>query len=122
MTADSYYYKKFQEWRTKGNGDYTAYIKNAKRNGIKKDLLNDGDEFKREICSYLKKYAKGKEKESILTVIQDIENPERAILEIIVGATLDACGYPDVGNILIGLAIIGAVGAGLIALFAGSKK
>jgi hypothetical protein len=63
-------------------------------------------------------YAKDQERHSILSVIQGIANPDRDILEIIVGATLDACGYPDIGNALIGLAIVGIIGAALIALLA----
>ena len=90
--------------------------------GIKRDLLSDGEEFKQKVCSYLRTYAIGKEKQSILAVIQGIANPDRDILEIIVGGTLDACGYPDVGNALVGLAIVGVIGAALIALLAGSRK
>ena len=56
-----------------------------------------------------------------MSVIQGIANPDRDILEIIVGATLDACGYPDAGNTLIGLAIVGIIGAALIALL-GSRR
>ena len=122
MTADSYYLNKFQQWQLKGNGDYRTFVRNAKRQGIKNDLLSDGEEFRREVCSYLRTYAKGKEKQSVLTVIQGIANPDRDILEIIVGGTLDACGYPDIGNALVGLAIVGAIGAALIALLAGSRK
>jgi hypothetical protein len=116
MTADQFYYKKFLEWQQKGNGDFRAYVRKAGRPGIKADLLSDKEEFQREVCSYLKTYAKGQEKWSILSIIQGIANPERDILEIIVGATLDACGYPDIGNVLIGLAIVGIIGAALIAL------
>jgi len=116
MTADQFYYKKFLEWQQKGNGDFRAYVRKAGTPGIKADLLSDKEEFQREVCSYLKTYAKGQEKWSILSIIRGIANPERDILEIIVGATLDACGYPDIGNVLIGLAIVGIIGAALIAL------
>ena len=122
MTTDSYYYKKLQQWQEKGNGDYRTYVRNRGRYGIKSDLLSDGQEFKREVCDYLSTYAKGKEKQGVLTVIQGIANPDRDILEMIVGGTLDACGIQDVGNALIGLAIVGAIGAALIALLAGSRK
>jgi len=61
-------------------------------------------------------YAKGRERQNILSVIRGITNPNSDILEIIVGAILDACGYTDVGNVLIGLAILGIIGAALIAL------
>ncbi|MEM4093212.1 MAG: hypothetical protein QW837_09260 [Conexivisphaerales archaeon] len=121
MTADTYFYQKFIEWQQKGNGDYRTYVRTAGRSGIKTDLLNDGETFKQEICTYLKTYTKGQEKQGVLSVIQGIANPDRDILEIIVGATLDACGIPDVGNTLIGLAILGIIGAALIALL-GSRR
>ena len=122
MTVYSYYNGKFQEWQSRGNGDYRSYIRVARRPGIKADLLNDGEIFKREVCDYLQNYAKGKERESVLTVLKEIANPDRDILEIVAGATLDACGHNDTGNALIGLAIVGALGAVLIALLAGNKK
>ncbi len=121
MTADQFYYEKFLEWQAKGNGDYRVYVRKEGRAGIKEDLLFNKGEFEREVCDYLKTYAKGQEKESILSVIQDIADPERDILEIIVGATLDACGYPDVGDVLMGLAIVGIIGAALIALLSNKK-
>ncbi len=74
------------------------------------------------VCQYLDTYAKGKEKESIMTIIQGIASPERDILEILIGATLDACDKYEVGNSLIGLAIAGLIGAGLIALLASLGK
>ena len=121
MTADTYFYNKLLQWQAKGNGDYRNYIRAVKRSGIKTDLLTDGETFRQEICSYLRTYAKGQEKQSILSVIQGIANPDRDILEMIVGGTLDACGYPDLGNTLIGLAIVGVIGAALIALLSGKK-
>jgi hypothetical protein len=121
MTADQFYYKKFLEWQQKGNGDYRVYIRSAGRPKIKADLLSNKEEFEREVCSYLKAYAKGQERQSILSLIQGIANPDRDILEIIVGATLDACGYSDMGNVLVGLAIVGIIGAALIALL-GNRK
>lgn len=121
MTADQFYYKKFLEWQEKGNGDYRVYVRNVGRAGIKADLLSNKEEFEREVCSYLKTYAKGQEKQSILSVIQGIANPERDVLEIVVGATLDACGYKDLGNVLVGLAILGIIGAALIAVLSNKK-
>jgi hypothetical protein len=121
MTADQFYYEKFLEWQQKGNGDYRVYVRRAGRLRIKADLLLNKEEFEREVCSYLKTYAKGQERQSILSVIQGIANPERDILEIIVGATLDACGYPDIGNALVGLAIVGIIAAALIALLGSIK-
>ncbi len=120
MSADEYLLNKFREWQVKGKGDYRNYVRQAKVDGIKKDLLSD-EKFKQEVCSYLKTYAKGQEKESILSVIQGIANPDKDILEIIVGGILDACGYKETGNALVGLAIVGLIGVALIALLSGRK-
>ncbi len=121
MTADEFYYKKFLEWQDRGNGDYRVYVRKVGRPGIKANLLSNEEEFHEEVCNYLKTYAKGQEKESILSFIQEIANPDKDILGIIIGATLDACGYSDIGNTFIGLAIVGVIGAALITLL-GNKK
>ena len=118
----SYYSGKFSQWQSKGNGDFSSYIRTVRRPGIRADLLGDGEIFKIEVCSYLRTYAKGKERENILSIIKGITNIDADILEIIVGGTLDACGYSDTGNALIGIAIVGAIGAALIAILAGSRK
>jgi len=48
-----------------------------------------------------------------MSIIQGITNPERDIMEILIGAILDACGHTDMGNTLMGLAITGLVVAAL---------
>ncbi len=116
----NYFYNKFIEWGSKDPGkmlDYRPYIKSKGRDGLTEEFKNDA-RFKTEICSYLRTYAKGKEKESIFSIIQSVSNPDTDVIEILVGATLDACGYPNTGNKLIGLAIIGLIGFALISLAA----
>jgi hypothetical protein len=105
------------------DGDYRTYLRNAKREGIAKYFSKD-QLFYQEVCTYLNTYAKGQEKGSILEVISSIDNPDADILNILIGATLDACGYKDTGNELIGLAITGLIVVGLTALLASvlSKK
>ncbi len=116
MTADQYYYRKFLEWQSKGNGDYRNYIRRVGKSGLTNEFKNDPN-FQTEVCSYLKAYAQGQERETVMSVIEGIANPDRDILEIIIGATLEAC-YPDskTGGALIGLAIAGLIGAALLAL------
>jgi len=130
MNPSDYYYNKFIEWQDIANGDYRQYLfglglkQQERRTNLASEFRLDkanGKGFQL-VCQYLDTYAKGKEKESILTIIEGIANPERDILEILIGATLDACGISDVGNSLIGLAIAGLVGAGLIALLASLGK
>ncbi len=130
MNPSDYYYNKFIEWQGKANGDYRQYLRGLGLSQLEK-RSNLASEFRLDktngkgfqiVCQYLDTYAKGKEKESIMTIIEGIASPERDILEILIGATLDACGKSDVGNALIGLAIAGLIGAGLIALLASLGK
>ena len=115
--AGNYYYDKLTDWMQVSNGDYRPYVRNKGKTGISNEFKSD-PRFSREVCGYLKTYAKGKEKESVSTIIQGISNPESDILNILVGATLDACGYSDVGNTLIGLAVAGLIGVGIISILA----
>ncbi|MCL4497233.1 MAG: hypothetical protein M1467_03885 [Deltaproteobacteria bacterium] len=115
-----YFYDKFIEWGLKdpkNMGDYRPYIQSKGRNGLTEEFKNDV-RFKAEICPYLRTYAKGREKESIFSIIQSVSNPDTNVIEILVGATLDACGYPNTGDKLIGLAILGLIGFALISLAA----
>jgi hypothetical protein len=124
MTVRNYYYNKFLEWQEKGNGDYRTYLRRVSRQNLATEFNNDKNNGKGfdEVCNYLKIYARGQEKEQIMTVIEGIANPEKDIMEILIGATLDACGYTNTGNALIGLAIAGLIGAGLIALLGSLGK
>lgn len=130
MNPSDYYYSKFIEWQHKANGDYRLYLRSLGQSQPER-RTNLSGEFRRDktngkgfhlVCQYLDTYAKGKEKESIMTIIEGIVSPEKDILEILIGATLDACDKSDVGNALIGLAIAGLIGAGLIALLASLGK
>ena len=87
MSADQYLLAKFFEWQQKGNGDYRIYVKKAGRYGLAQEFKSD-PKFKSEVCEHLKAYAKGQEKESVLSIIQGIANPESDVLQIIVGAIL----------------------------------
>ena len=67
-------------------------------------------------------YAKGQEKETVMSVLEGIANPDKDILEIIIGATLEACYSKSyVGGALLGLAIAGLIGAALLALLSQKK-
>ncbi|AKA48354.1 hypothetical protein IX51_03770 [uncultured archaeon] len=115
--AGNYYYDKLTHWMQITNGDYRPYIRNKGKSGISNEFKND-PRFTREVCGYLKTYAKGKERDSVSTIIKGISNPESDVLDILVGATLDACGYTDTGNTLIGLAVAGLIGVGIISILA----
>lgn len=121
MTADQYYYNKFLEWQSKGNGDYRNYIRRVGKSDLTNEFKNDSN-FRTEVCSYLKSYARGQERETVMSVIEGIANPDKDILEIIIGATLEACySRSNVGGALMGLAIAGLIGAALLALLSQKK-
>ena len=121
--AESYYYDKLSEWMNREGGDYRPYVRRKQRNGIADEFRRD-PRFKNEVCNYLRTYAKGREKQSVSTIISGIANPDADIINILVGASLDACGYPDTGNSLIELAVAGLIGFGVISLLGAllSKK
>jgi len=71
-----------------------------------------------EVCQYLQQFAKGEEQEPIKSIIKGITDPEWDIMQIIIGATLDACGYTSTGNSLIRWGVIlGVISVSLLALF-----
>jgi hypothetical protein len=115
--AGNYFHDKLNDWMKLSNGDYRPYVRSMGKTGISNEFRND-PRFTREVCGYLKTYAKGKEKDSVSSIITGIANPESDVLNILVGATLDACGYSDVGNTLIGLAVVGLIGVGIISILA----
>jgi len=129
MEVQDYYYNKFLYWQQQGNGDYREYFKRLGANQVEK-RQRLASEFKRdwnkgfsEVCQYLQQFAKGEEKEPITSIIQGITNPEQDIMEILIGATLDACGYTSTGNSLISWAILGLIiGGSLLALFGTLSK
>jgi len=122
VVAQDYYYNKFVSWQQQGNGDYRTYLRSLGANQVERrrklalEFRNDKDNGFSEVCQYLLQYAKGKEQESIMSFIQGITNPEKDITEILIGGTLDACGYTSTGNSLIGWAILGLIGVSLLAL------
>ena len=66
------------------------------------------------VVSYLRKYARGKEKDAVATLLDGILSPWSDVKDLLVGAILDAAGYNNLGNLLIGISIIGL---GLSAFF-----
>ena len=128
MAVQDYYYKKFLSWQQQGKGDYREYFKKLgasqveKRQRLASEFREDWNNGFSEVCQYLQQFAKGEEQEPITSIIQGITNPEQDIMEILIGATLDACGHTDTGNTLMGLAITGLVVAALIALLGSLSK
>jgi len=128
VAVQDYYYKKFLSWQQQGKGDYREYFKKLgasqveKRQRLASEFREDWNNGFSEVCQYLQQFAKGEEQEPITSIIQGITNPEQDIMEILIGATLDACGHTDTGNTLMGLAITGLVVAALIALLGSLSK
>jgi len=128
MAVQDYYYKKFLSWQQQGNGDYREYFKRLgatqfeKRQRLASEFRGDWKNGFSEVCQYLQQVAKGEEQEPITSIIKGITNPEWDIMQIIIGATLDACGYTSTGNSLIEWAIIGLIVVSLLALLGSLSK
>jgi len=128
VAVQDYYYKKFLSWQQQGNGDYREYFKRLgvsqgeKKERLASEFIGDWNNGFSEVCQYLQQFATGEEQEPITSIIQGITNPEQDIMEILIGATLDACGHPNSGNALLGLAIVGLIGAALVALLSSLSK
>jgi len=129
VAVQDYYYNKFLSWQQQGNGDYREYFKrlgvsqDEKIKRLASEFIGDWNNGFSEVCQYLQQFAKGEEQEPITSIIRGITNPERDIMEIIIGATLDACGHTDTGNSLIWWGVIlGMISASLLALFSSLGK
>jgi len=129
VAVQDYYYKKFLSWQQQGKGDYREYFKrlganqDQKRRNLASEFRGDLNNGFSEVCQYLQQFVKGEEHEPITSIIQGITNPEQDIMEILIGATLDACGYTSTGNPLIWWAILGLIiGGSLLALFGSMSK
>jgi len=81
------------------------------------------EEFKRdptfqEICKFVTFYAEGENANALKTIVKESISPEEDVLNILVAATLSACGYPDLGKSILGLVIGGVIGAAAISIVA----
>ncbi len=127
MNVEDYYYNKFLEWQNKGNGDYLNYLTHIPKQDLTREFENDktnSNEFNL-VCKYLKTFTQVYENqgsEQFATLIEGIASPEKAVMELVIEATLDACNYSKTGKKLIVLAIAGLIGTGLIALLKNHGK
>lgn len=113
MLSD-YYYGKFVEWENDPRYRYYGDYVRANRNGISQEF-HDDPAFQ-EVCRFVKSYAEGEKADVLKTVVSESFNPEEDVLNILVAATLDACGYPNLAESILGLVVGGLIGAAAIAI------
>lgn len=95
MLSD-FYYRKFIQWE---NGPRYRYYGDYVRDN-QKILV---EKFKRDptfqkICTFVTSYAEGENANALKTIVKESISPEEDVLNILVVATLSACGYPDLGS------------------------
>lgn len=121
MKPEDYYFLKLQEWQAKPPYfNYRQYVEDNAQS-LSREFNSDRSKPRRDfniVCNYLSNYAKGQESEAVTNIIKGFVDVEKDVVDILVGATIDACGLPKKGNPLIGIAVAGLIGAGLIALLA----
>ncbi len=121
MTYDeccNYFSKKCLQWDSAAP-DYSMrkYIEKKQKSGLVTEFKSDPDFFDT-VCKFLKQYAKGEEKGTLSSIINDALDIAQGNLlpvhiNLILAAVLNACGYSDLAsNILKGVAtavIIGGI-------------
>lgn len=113
MISD-FYYRKLVQWQN--DPRYRSYTDYVRKNRLLLASEFKNDPTFREVCEFVRSYAKGQEKNILETVVKEALNPEEDVLNILVAATLDACGYPTLAGTLLSLAIGGLIGAAVISV------
>ena len=83
------------------------YVRACERPRLAQELKSDP--LFQNFASYILNYAKGQERNAINTMVNEVLDPEVDVQNILVGTLLDAMGYSEVGNSLLGLAVAGTV-------------
>ena len=113
-----YFRKKCLQWEvTAPDYNMKKYIEKKQKTGLVTEFKSDPDFFDT-VCKFLKQYAKGQEKGTLSSIINDALDIAQGNLlpvhiNLILAAVLEACGYSDLAsNILKGIAaavIIGGI-------------
>ncbi|MCL4451835.1 MAG: hypothetical protein M1327_04335 [Candidatus Thermoplasmatota archaeon] len=121
MISD-FYYRKFVQWENDPRYRYYGDYVRANRNDLAQEF-HDDPAF-RDICNFVRSYAEGEKASALKTIVSESISPEQDVLNILVAATLSACGYPDLAESILGLVVGGIIGAAAIAIVASllSKK
>jgi len=115
MLSD-FYYRKFVQWENDPRYRYYGDYVRDNRNGLVQEFQND-PAFQ-EICIFVKSYAEGEKANVLKTIVKESISPEKDVLNILVAATLSACGYPNLAESVLGLVVAGVIGAAAILIVA----
>lgn len=107
------------QWGWQYNGNYNLYVRKAGRYGLANELRSNPT-FQTFIMPFILGYADGLKEDTIKSIIQGAIDPEQDVLDILVGAFLDAVGYKKRGNELIEWGLAALVVAG--AIYFGTRK
>lgn len=110
-----YVINKANEWSLKsGCWDCNSYIRQHGRRNITAELRTDPF-FQQVIVPYVQNYARGQERDAVVSLIKGALNPEQDVLDILAGSFLDAIGYKSTGEKLLEIGVAGLVLAIVIA-------
>lgn len=110
---------KAADWGYKTNNNYQTYIRQKGRASLTQELKND-PVFRDFVMPFILTYADNLKEDTVRSLIQGVLDPEQDVLDILVGAFLDAVGCRKEGNWMIGVGVVALIVAGFF-LF-GSKK
>lgn len=115
--VSEYYYNKMWQWQNNpGYRDYSDYVLRNRAN-LKNEF--QGDPAFKAVCQFLHNYENNQVKNAGEVIIKGVLDPDQDIVNILVSATLEACGYQNAANSLLGLAVAGIIGAAAISIIAG---
>ncbi len=119
-----YYQKKLMQWQyNPAYRDYSDYVIRNKSK-LAKEFEEDRDTGFSEVCDFLHEYEENQVKNAAEAILSESFNLDKDVLNILVSATLEACGLKNEASDLLKLAVVGLIGFGMVAILASifSKK
>ena len=111
-----YYQNKLMQWQyNPAYRDYRDYVINNK-DQLVQEFKNDMNNGFSEVCTFLHTYEQNQVKYTTETILNETFNLGEDVLNILVSATLEACGLTEPANSLMKLAVAGIISAGAIAI------
>jgi hypothetical protein len=95
--------------------DYRDYVISNKYT-LAQEFKNDMNNGFSEVCTFLHTYEQNQVKYTTETILNETFNLGEDVLNILVSATLEACGLTEPANSLMKLAVAGIISAGAIAI------
>ncbi len=111
-----YYQNKLMQWQyNPAYRDYRDYVISNKYT-LAQEFKNDMNNGFSEVCTFLHTYEQNQVKYTTETILNETFNLGEDVLNILVSATLEACGLTEPANSLMKLAVAGIISAGAIAI------